>query len=67
MSLTHTLYHMITQICDKDSELERMIRDWDGDDADAAACSDPSDQFVLGEEIERDLKQLKKFVIENIA
>lgn len=61
-----TMMRMLEDIQEKQQELSDMADAWDGDDPCAAATSDPSDQFCLGEEIERDLKAFRQFVVDNI-
>lgn len=58
------LIWMLEDILEKEKELEVGIRAWSNEDSDAcemAAC-DPSDQFVLGEEIEELWKEFKEEV-----
>jgi hypothetical protein len=50
---------LANEIANKQDQLKQMTTDWQGDDPCAAAMSDPSDQYVLGTEIEGLIKDLE--------
>lgn len=58
------LIWMLEDILEKEKELETGIRSWsdEGGDACEMASCDPSDQFILGEEIEELWKEFKQEV-----
>lgn len=56
------LTDMLDAIREKERKLAYMAEVWeDGTDECAMAVNDPSDQYVLGEEIEQDWKAFKAF------
>lgn len=66
MRLSEELSYLLTEIQEKENDLSAMSEAWEGDDPEAASCSDPSDQFCLGEEIDRMWIEFKKLVNERI-
>lgn len=58
------LIWMLEDILEKEQELENGINAWNTEDGDACemASCDPSDQFVLGQEIEELWEEFKKEV-----
>lgn len=61
------LIWMLEDILEKEKELQAGVNTWNDPDGDAcgmAAC-DPSDQYMLGEEIEEMWKEFKKEVDES--
>lgn len=54
------LIWMLEDILEKEKELQEGIRVWEeGEDQCSMAACDPSDQFLIGEEIERMWREFK--------
>ena len=53
MEKLRKLRAVLGELESKYGELDDMSKAWDSDDPCAQACSDPSDQFLLSEEIDR--------------
>lgn len=66
MSLTDKLRFMLFEIEEHEEELKNMSSEWEDGDLESAACSDPSDQYMLGEQIETLWKEFKETVNEEV-
>ena len=56
------LKYLIEEYEELDDEADQMIEDWEHGDPGNAAMSDPSDQFVKGQEMDRKWDQIMNYI-----
>jgi hypothetical protein len=66
LSKLRKLKYLIEEYEDLDDEMYHMIEDWEHGSPEAAAMSDPSDQFIKSEQLSGKQKQIINHMIEYI-
>lgn len=63
MSLIDDVVEIVSDIIDKDMELEMMSDNWNSGSPEDAAMSDPGLQYEISEQIDRKLRELRDLLV----